>query len=88
MIKIGVSGGSNFCSLFTQMFTFAQDSRSVILYSIRAPLQSIIDAPLTFSSLVLDLVERMISLLTGDFPDVDLDLAALSSDSGRSHQSC
>ena len=78
MIKIGVSGGRNFCSSFTHMFTFAQDSRSVISYTIRAPTSSINHVPLTFSSLVVDLVECMISLLASSVPNVDLDLAAPS----------
>ena len=78
MIKIGVSGGRNFCSSFTHMFTFAQDSRSVISYTIRAPKLLIKDVLLTFSSLVVDLVECMISLLASGVPNVDLDLAAPS----------
>ncbi len=75
---MGVSGGRNFCSSFTQMLTFAQDSRSVISYTIRAPTSSIKDVLLTFSSLVVDLVECMISLLASGVPYVDLDLSAPS----------
>ena len=60
------------------MFTFAQDSRSVISYTIKAPKSSISHVPLTFSTLVVDLVECMISLLASSVPNVDLDLAAPS----------
>lgn len=75
---MGVSGGRNFCSSFTQIFTFAQDSKSVMSYTIRAPKITINDLTLTFSTLVVNLVERMISLLASGVPYVELDLASPS----------
>ena len=42
VITMGVSGGRNFWSSFTQMFTLAQDSRSVMSYTINAPTISVI----------------------------------------------